>query len=464
MSNREIPETVMESAIPEKTALSPKMLRLVDWNAEVLQRLLKLIIAKRSARTISRKKSPEAIAKKERDILMKDGMVLDEVEEIVALPNFDADASKNQIDPGTVQIPPKVVEQLREYVKSIASQYRNNPFHNFEHASHVTMSVSKLLSRIVAPNIQETDQNLASSLHDHTYGITSDPLTQFAVVLSALIHDVDHVGVPNFLLVEENAGLATTYKNKSVAEQNSVDLAWKTLMEPSFADLRNCIYDDTADLKRFRQLLVNTVLATDIFDKELQTLRKSRWAKAFDHHQNAVSGKQEDVNRRATIVIEHLIQASDVAHTMQHWHIYQKWNERLFNENYLAYKAGRSPKDPSGGWYQGELGFFDNYIIPLAKKLQDCGVFGVSSDEYLNYALENRREWATKGEEVVQKMMSMHIIKDEEPATEDAKPSSRSMIPTEPSSPSHSGSNVGDEEQQVPIAPANASPYDNADH
>jgi hypothetical protein len=460
-SNPEIPGTVMKSTIPEKTELSPKMLRLVDWNVDVLQRLLKLITAKRSARTVSRKKSPEVIAKKERDILLKEGMVLDEVEEIVTLPTFDAAASNNQIDPGTVQIPPQVLEQLREYVKSIASQYRDNPFHNFEHASHVTMSVSKLLSRIVAPDIDETDQNLASSLHDHTYGITSDPLTQFAVVLSALIHDVDHVGVPNFLLVEENAGLATMYKNKSVAEQNSVDLAWQTLMEPSFADLRNCIYDDTADLKRFRQLLVNTVLATDIFDKELQTLRKSRWAKAFDHHQNAVSDKQEDVNRRATIVIEHMIQASDIAHTMQHWHIYQKWNERLFNEMYLAYKAGRSPKDPSGGWYQGELGFFDNYIIPLAKKLQDCGVFGVSSDEYLNYALENRREWASKGEEVVQKMMSKHMIEDEEPATV-AKPSSGYVVPTEPPSLIHSSSNGGEEDQQVPIAPANASPCDSA--
>lgn len=31
-------------------------------------------------------------------------------------------------------------------------------------------------------------------------------------------------------------------------------------------------------------------------------------------------------------------------------------------------------------------GFFDFYIIPLAKKLKDCGVFEVSSDEYLNSA------------------------------------------------------------------------------
>lgn len=51
------------------------------------------------------------------------------------------------------------------------------------------MSVSKLLSRIVAPDSLDDQDGL--SLHDHTYGITSDPLTQFAVVLSALIHDVD---------------------------------------------------------------------------------------------------------------------------------------------------------------------------------------------------------------------------------------------------------------------------------
>jgi hypothetical protein len=65
--------------------------------------------------------------------------------------------------------------------------YRNNAFHNFEHASHVTMSVTKLLSRIVAPkNIGDDNHD---DLHDHTYGISSDPLTQFACVFSALIHD-----------------------------------------------------------------------------------------------------------------------------------------------------------------------------------------------------------------------------------------------------------------------------------
>ena len=72
---------------------------------------------------------------------------------------------------------------------------------------------------------------------------------------------------------------------------------------------------------------------------------------------------------------------------------------------YKAYLEGRAEKDPSEGWYQGELGFFDFYIIPLAKKLESCGVFGVSSDEYLSYAMENRKEWEQRGRQIVKELV-----------------------------------------------------------
>lgn len=277
------------------------------------------------------------------------------------------------------------------------------------------MSVVKLLSRIVAPTDEafKDDGNVASTMHDHTYGITSDPLTQFACVLSALIHDADHPGVPNAQLVAEGNQLALFYKNQSVAEQNSVDLAWNLLMDDNFKNLRAAIYGTEDEMKRFRQLVVNSVMATDIVDKELKALRNARWEKAFSGKD--VGNEVDTVNRKATIVIEHLIQASDVAHTMQHWHIvslcisfylsclslcltvcvffqYRKWNERFFMECYKAYKSGRGgDTNPADNWYKGEIGFFDFYIIPLAKKLKECGVFGVSSDEYLNYAQKNRR-------------------------------------------------------------------------
>jgi 3'5'-cyclic nucleotide phosphodiesterase len=157
-------------------------------------------------------------------------------------------------------------------------------------------------------------------------------LTRFAVILSALWHDVDHAGVTNGQLVKENAPVASVYKNRSVAEQNSVELAWSLLMEDQFSDLRQVIYVNEKEYRRFRQLVVNTVLATDIMDKELSAARKKRWNDAFAEASDksttkaaAANGSSDmdeeaqtmSTNRRATIVIEHLIQASDVSHTMQ---------------------------------------------------------------------------------------------------------------------------------------------------
>jgi hypothetical protein len=42
--------------------------------------------------------------------------------------------------------------QIREFVFQISALYHHNAFHNFEHASHVAMSASKLLRRIIAPD------------------------------------------------------------------------------------------------------------------------------------------------------------------------------------------------------------------------------------------------------------------------------------------------------------------------
>jgi len=179
-------------------------------------------------------------------------------------------------------------------------------------------------------------------------------------------------------------------------------------MEPKFRDLLATLCHNAKELSRFRQLVINSVMATDLGDADLKALRNCRWDKAF-HKKEEMSLSDEntrnDVNRKATIVIEHLIQASDVSHTMQHWHVYRKWNEKLFQELYSAYCQGRAEKNPAEYWYDGELGFFDFYIIPLAKKLDECGVFGVSSDENLNYATQNRAEWEERGREVVAEML-----------------------------------------------------------
>lgn len=394
--------------------------RLVDWHVDVFSKLLRQIVVRRNAMEKARENQQAPITKVDAQLASVDPFMtkgrtcFNELKEIIMLPTFDKSIAPHEQDIDTVELDPVAMSQLRDYIRTISHMYNDNAFHNFEHASHVTMSVSKLLSRIVMPadliyESEEVDETfvrgeIASALHDNTYGITSDPLTQFAVVFSALIHDVDHSGIPNVQLAKENPELAAVFKNKSVAEQNSIVLAWDLLMDPSYKNLRAVICASDEEQTRFRQLVVQTVLATDIADKELKTLRNARWEDAFSENR-----KMEDpritVNRKATIVIEHLIQASDVAHTMQHWHIYRKWNENFFQECYKAFLEGRTDKDPSLYWYEGEIGFFDYYVIPLARKLQECGVFGVASDEYLNYAIRNRKEWQERGEEVLAEML-----------------------------------------------------------
>ena len=398
-------------------------MRWVEWNVEVLANVLKQILAQRetsnfmdesvrSVKNVTRRSGISTLCIEAHSSPL--AMPLDEVAEIIELPAFDKRAMKRQRDSSyKTELDPEIMTQLREYVTMVASMYKDNPFHNFAHASYVVMAVKKYMSRIMSASEVDVGDDRSrhlsatqEALHDHTYGITSDPLTRFACVFSALIHDIDHPGVPNPQFVEENERLSRIYKKRSVAEQNSFDLAWDLLMDDRFSRLRNAISSNVLEFRRFRQIVVNSVMATDLGDKQSKELRNGRWKKAFaigdEVQEESLSNSK---NRKATIIIEHLIQAADIAHTCQHWGLYRKWNERLFQECYKAYRDGRAEKNPADGWYEGEIGFYDFYIIPLAKKLRDCGVFGPTSDENLNYAKSNRSQWEREGRAIVSEMV-----------------------------------------------------------
>ncbi|KAL3925957.1 MAG: hypothetical protein SGILL_000058 [Bacillariaceae sp.] len=387
------------SVDPTSVRASDKHARLIGWMSEVLIDYVKQIVARNKVTGVRLAREAGT------PYLPRAGKIcMDELVESFDLVRVTKEEKQLMRDEyHKVELGADVVTQVRQYVKEVSLRYDpNNPFHNFDHACHVTMSVHKLMKRVISDgthNEGEQTFSLEKERQD-TYGIlTSDPVTLFAIIFSALIHDVDHKGISNVQLAKEAPELAEHYKNKSIAEQNSFDISWDLLMEDNFKALRQVIFPQESDMLRFRQVAINTVLATDIFDKEMSGMRKERWEKVFG--KDAASNDDILMNTRATIVLEHIIQASDVSHTMQHWHVYVKWNKRLFQEMTLAYHQGRMGADPATFWYAGELSFFDNYVIPLAKKIGECGVFGVSSDEYLNYALSNRAEWEVKGQSVV---------------------------------------------------------------
>lgn len=72
-----------------------------------------------------------------------------------------------------------------------------------------------------------------------------------------------------------------------------------------------CLRAKTFSISNF-----GTDFLVDILDKDLEDARNRRWEKAFGSNVG-----EDDVSRaysrKATIVLEHLLQASEVAHTMQ---------------------------------------------------------------------------------------------------------------------------------------------------
>eukprot|EP00934_Nitzschia_sp_Nitz4_P002491 Nitzschia sp. Nitz4//scaffold249_size28687//2274//5772//NITZ4_008114-RA/size28687-snap-gene-0.0-mRNA-1//1//CDS//3329544008//2481//frame0 len=368
--------------------------RMILWSSENLLFVLKKIVA-------SRVFHPNAKTDVDWERLMEsdqDGtMPVNEIKESV---NF-VGRTQGQLDLSNIVIEDEVRQQMIHFVASVAASYQDHPFHNFYHATHVTQTISKMLGRAenVAMRMEEDGNPLYSRM------FTSDPLAQFALMLSALIHDLDHPGVANVTLVNEQCDLAQAYEGRSVAEQHAVCLGWELLMEPTYESLRKCIYHTDEELLLLRSIVVNAVMATDLCDKELVDLRNKRWGRAFGDDSSLSTADKELVSLKATITMECMLQGADVGHTMQHFQIYVMWNEKLFREYHKAFVNGRSQMDPTEKWYEGEMWFLDNHIIPMAKKLDACGVFGPAGNEYEQNARDNRAQWESCGRQIVQGYM-----------------------------------------------------------
>lgn len=211
--------------------------------------------------------------------------------------------------------------------------------------------------------------------------------------------------------MKENLTLAAAYKDRCVAEQNSFDLCWNLLMHKDYEKLRETICQTNDELQVFRQVMINAVLATDLSDPDLNSLRKERWEKAFGgeaaNTQGADIAIASATNRKATVVIELLSQAATMAYTMQHWHVYRKWSQRLFLEQHAAYSAGRCDTNPAETWYQSQLNLLDEIAMPVAQRLKDSNVLGLSGDECLRYATQNRKQWESMGMSVTEEFKEL---------------------------------------------------------
>ena len=194
---------------------SPNAKTLIKQNVKVFMSIMQKLLALRDHDSEVDLDSSDILLKNwNRSGDIRPGNLLEEVKDTVELKKTRARFKRN---PSDIVLPPRVVEQLEDFVTVIAVLYRDNgtatlvfenenqgrnqvlqiqfsladifffllfsdfltAFHNFEHASTVLGAVNKVVSLANPPeDIDYTDIRF----------ITTDPWTHFALVFSALIH------------------------------------------------------------------------------------------------------------------------------------------------------------------------------------------------------------------------------------------------------------------------------------
>ena len=182
------------------------------------------------------------------------------------------------------------------------------------------------------------------------------------------------------------------------------------MKEDRFETLRDAMFQNPADEQRFRDELLLCIMATDIDDEERIKSMQQRLEIVFVGAVSKEEALQDLNDRKALVLMECILQASSIFHATQYWDVYTKWNSRLFEEFYKAYEKGSSKENPADHWYQWQLRLFDDFAIPLSKRLCESRAFHKATIEsYYNYAYQNRREWEEKGTILVVQMTEMAI-------------------------------------------------------
>lgn len=70
-----------------------------------------------------------------------------------------------------------------------------------------------------------------------------------------------------------------------------------------------------------------------------------------------------------------------------------------------AYIAGRG-FDAQPKWFENQIGFLESYLLPLAHRLEDMGIFQQLGPVFAEIVEGNRDRWLTEGYDVTQKLFA----------------------------------------------------------
>ncbi|XP_021257802.1 cGMP-inhibited 3',5'-cyclic phosphodiesterase B, partial [Numida meleagris] len=255
-------------------------------------------------------------------------------------------------DTGLFEIFKIPIKEFMNYFCALENGYRDIPYHNRIHATDVLHAVWYLTTRpipgfqqihnehVLATDMDEADGVVpdqvsyisSKSCHvtDDSYGCLASnipALELMALYVAAAMHDYDHPGRTNAFLVATNAPQAVLYNDRSVLENHHAASAWNLfLSRPEYNFLSNL---DHVEFKRFRFLVIEAILATDL-KKHFDFLAEFN-SKANDINSHGIEWSNE--NDRL-LVCQICIKLADINGPAKDRELHLKWTEGIVNEFY----------------------------------------------------------------------------------------------------------------------------------
>ena len=136
-------EWIGDEEMVDPLIVSPHLQRLIDWNVDLLAKIIKTILATRYARRSMELNSDSShlLMSHSATSLPAPTLIINanprnEYCEAVQLPHYDPGrlVKRGSMGKFSHELDDAVKNQLRDYITTIACAYNDHPFHNFEHA------------------------------------------------------------------------------------------------------------------------------------------------------------------------------------------------------------------------------------------------------------------------------------------------------------------------------------------
>jgi len=202
------------------------------------------------------------------------------------------------------------IEKMKRFILGVRDRMLDNPYHNWTHIFDVTQTVYSLgVENSVLPTL--TDMEC------------------FALMVSAMCHDLEHPGVNNLFLIKSRSSLATLYNETSILEKHHSFRAFELMLHSNINLLAGL---SSEDYDTFREMVMSIILATDMA-RHAEYMRRLKELTTPPDQRDDTSLPPPEPD--SLFYMEILIKCADTSNVLKPFDVARKWAMRVTDEFFL---------------------------------------------------------------------------------------------------------------------------------